>query len=196
MHGKGLGIRVDICTHIAVDPSHGTNPVLRGVQNVHVAHGDWPMESGTQLQLRRLKSRARLSDGSADDSSPWLRPLLRTPGPLVRLAGRALRPCSPPATCQAERFNVSGGYGEVMVSEPGGYQSGGVCPTPGDCTPTGTSCSPCYPDGGCLNTCTSGPNWFIESSTCPGSSSGTKGNYPPGGGSHASSHVLVICRDP
>merc|ERR1740130_925485 len=84
------------------------------------------------------------------------------------------------------------GWGEIVVSEPGGYQSGGVCPTPGDCTPTGTSCSPCYPDGGCLNTCTSGPDWFIESSTCPGSSSGTKGNYPPGGGSHASSHALVI----
>ena len=95
MHGKGLGIRVDTCTHNAVDRSHGTNPVLRGVQNVHVAHGDWPMESGTQLQLRRLKSRARLSGGSADDSPPWPRPLLRTPGPLARLAGRALQPtCS------------------------------------------------------------------------------------------------------
>jgi len=191
VHGKGLGIRVDICTHIAVDPSHGTNPVLRGVQNVHVAHGDWPMESGTQLQLRRLKSRARLSDGSADDSSPWLRPLLRTPGPLVRLAGRVLQP-----TCShlSERFNLSGGFGEIMVSEPGGYQSGGVCPTPGDCTPAGISCSPCYPDGGCLSTCTSGGNWFSASSTCPGSSSGTKGVYPPSG-SYASSHVLVICRD-
>ena len=195
MHGKGLGIRVDTCTHNAVDRSHGTNPVLRGVQNVHVAHGDWPMESGTQLQLRRLKSRARLSDGPADDSSPCPRPLLRTPGPLARLAGRALQP-----TCShlPERFNVSGGWGEIVVSEVGGYQSSGVCATPGDCVGS-SSCSPCYPQGGCLGTCTSGANWFTESSTCPGSSSGTLGRYPPASsttGSHASSHVLVICRDP
>ena len=95
VHAKGLGIRVDTCTHIAVDRSHGTNPVRPRGQNVHVAHGEWPVGSGAQLQLRRLKVRARLSDGSADDSSLWPRPLLRTRGPLVRLAGRALQPtCS------------------------------------------------------------------------------------------------------
>ena len=82
-----------------------------------------------------------------------------------------------------------------MVSEVGGYQAGGVCPTPGDCTGSSGSCSPCYPEGGCLSTCTGGPNWFTTSSTCPGSSSGTKGNYPPAR-SYPTSHVLVICRDP
>ena len=95
VHAKGLGIRVDRCTRNAVDRSHGTNPVRPRGLHVHVAHGEWPVGSGAQLQLRRLKVRARLSDGSADDSSLWPRPLLRTRGPLVRLAGRALQPtCS------------------------------------------------------------------------------------------------------
>ena len=56
VHAKGLGIRVDTCTHIAVDRSHGTNPVRPRGQNVHVAHGEWPMVSEWGLQLRRLNS--------------------------------------------------------------------------------------------------------------------------------------------
>lgn len=95
---------MDIRSHIAVDRSHGANPVLQGGQNLHVAHGDWPMETGTRLQLPRLKSRARLLLGSQTARhrrflSPRPRPLLRTPGPRARLATQVSRegPCSPPA---------------------------------------------------------------------------------------------------
>ena len=205
MPGEGLGILVDGCTHLAVHPSHGTNPVLRGGQNVHVGHRDWPMETGTQLQLRRLKSgtalrRLRRQFLPVAQAAPP-----HTRAHWSRLSGRALQP--PATPCQEERFNVSGGWGETVVSEPAGYQSDGVCPSPGDCigtasvtTSTGgvtsSSCSSCYPQGGCLSTCTYAANW-IQAGTCPGSSSGTLGNNPGTSSmtnSHKTSHVLAICR--
>ena len=81
----------------------------------------------------------------------------------------------------------------------GGYQSGGNCTTPGDCVDP--SCSPCYPEGGCLSTCTSSAaNWVDDSTTCPGSSFGTLGREPSASSmtneGHKTSHLLVICREP
>ena len=196
---------MDTRSHVAVDRSHGTDLVLRGGQNVHVAHGGWSMGSGTRLQLRRVQSRARLSDGSADNSSP------RGPGRSSAHQGQGsgcggVGPAQPGCShlCQEERFNVSGGWGETVVSEAPGYQSDGVCPSPGDCIGTGSvstsggvtssSCSSCYPQGGCLSTCTYAANW-IQSGTCPGSSSGTLGGYPPASATYETSHVLAICRE-
>ena len=188
---------MDTRSHVAVDRSHGADPVLRARQNVHVAHGGWSMGSGTRLQLRRVQSRARLSDGSADDSSP------RGPGRSSAHQGQGsgcggVGPAQPGCShlCQEERFNVSGGWGETLVSEVGGYHSGGVCPSPGDCVGA-SSDSDCYPEGGCLSPrVTSGINVFDTSSSCPGSSSGTLATFPPlsATGSYASSHFLVICR--
>ena len=190
---------MDTRSLVALDRSHGTDLVLRGGQNVHVAHGGWSMGSGTQLQLRRVQSRARLSDGSSNGSSP------RGPGRSSARQGQwsgcgGGGPAQPGCShlCQEERFNVSGGWGEIQVSEVGGYHSAGVCPTPGDCVGTATD-SDCYPEGGCLSPrVTSGLNAFDESSSCPGSSSGTLARYPTTSsgttGSYASSHLLVICR--
>ena len=162
------------------------------------------METGTQLQLRRLKSgtalrRLRRQFLPVAQATPP-----HTRAHWSRLAGRALQP--PATPCQEERFNVSGGWGETVVSEAPGYQSDGVCPSPGDCigtasvtTSTGgvtsSSCNSCYPQGGCLSTCTYAANW-IQAGTCPGSSSGTLGGYPPASATYETSHVLAICRSP
>ena len=161
VRGKGPGVRLDICSHNAVDRNHSTNPVRRGGPNVHVAHGYWPMGSGTRLQLRRLKSRHGLDSQTAPQKipSPRPRPLLRTPGPRARLATQVSRRLAgrgpaahlqPPvrtsvSTCQADGARLWRVPTKVVVSTPPHRIVSVAVPPTLPATPTGAVSAPVSP---------------------------------------------------